>query len=204
MKRFKIILLSLVFAVNFLIAPPSWADPNLTTTPDYAEVIQAIDALLHPKAAASGAAKPKPEEVQQQLGDLKLQKYILETTEDWAQCRNETGKTLAVYARKPKQPATGNTLFYLANGQTTDDDWNCDGIYLPSGTDLAGKTLAEPQAIKVVAGTQLVTAADPAKGTLSLNVAPAKVFRAGEGDWSIPALTQTDIDAQTPNAPIED
>jgi hypothetical protein len=204
MKRFKIVLVILAFAVNLLIAPPSWADPDLTATPDYVEVTQAIDALLNPKAAAPGAVKPKPEEIQQQLGDLKLQKYILETTKDWAQCRNETGKTLAVYAHKPKQPASANTLFYLANGQTTDDDWNCDGIYLPSGTDLAGKTLTEPQAIKVVAGTQLVAKTDPVTGTLALNIAPAKVFKAGEGDWSIPTLAQADIDAQKPNAPIED
>jgi hypothetical protein len=69
---------------------------------------------------------------------------------------------------------------------------------------LAGKTLREHQVIKVVAGTQLIATADPVKGTLALNVPPAKVFKAGEGDWSIPTLTQGDIDAQTPNAPIED
>jgi hypothetical protein len=203
MKRFKILLVALAFAVNLLIAPPSWADPDLTTTPEYAEVTQAIDALLNPKPAAPGALKPKPEDVQQQLGDLKLQKYILETTQDWARCRNETGKTLGVYAHKPKQPAA-NTLFYLADGQSTDDDWNCDGIYLPSGTNLAGKTLTEPEAVKIVAGTRLVAKVNPETGAVALNVPPAKIFKAGEGDWSIPTLAQADIDAQKPNAPIDD
>lgn len=202
MKLLNVLLATFVLAVSLLIAPPSWAGPDLTTTPDYTEVTQAIDALLHPKAVP-GAAQPKPEEVQQQLGNLKLQKYILETTKDWAQCRNETGKTLAIYAHKPKQSLGGNTLFYLANGQTTDDDWNCDGVYFPSDTNLAGQTLTEPQAVKVVAGTQLVAKANP-EGAVELNIAPAKVFKAGEGDWSIPTLAQADINAQTPNAPVED
>jgi hypothetical protein len=67
MKLFKIVLLALAFAVNLLIAPPSWADPDLTAAPNYAEVTQAIDSLLNPKPAAPSAVKPKPEEVQQQL-----------------------------------------------------------------------------------------------------------------------------------------
>jgi hypothetical protein len=110
-------------------AQPSWADPvNLTSTPDYTEVTQAIDNLLKVKASP-GKSSLSPEAIAQQLGELKLQKYILEAAKDYAQCRNETGKTLAVYAHKGKKSLTHSTLYYLANGQTTDDDWNCDGVY---------------------------------------------------------------------------
>lgn len=210
MKLFKIALVALVLLVNLVIAQPSWADPNLTKSPDYTEVTQAIDKLLKVKDTPD-QSEYTPEEIQQQLGELKLQKYILETAKDWAQCRNETGKTLAVYAHKPKQAAQ-NTLYFLANGQITDDDWDCDGVYLPSGSKVAGLTaadaqvqdLAEPLAIKVVDGTQLVAKSNPETGAVEFNITPAKVFKANEVSWSIPNLSQADIDANVPNAPIED
>ncbi len=210
MKLFKIALVALVLLVNLVIAQPSWADPNLTKSPDYTEVTQAIDNLLKVKDTPD-QSEYTPEQIQQQLGELKLQKYILETATDWAQCRNETGKTLAVYAHKPKKAAQ-NTLYFLANGQITDDDWDCDGVYLPSGTKVAGLTaadaqaqdLAEPLAIKVVDGTQLVAKSNPETGAVEFNITPAKVFKANEVSWSIPNLSQADIDANVPNAPIED
>ena len=212
MKRFKIALVALMLLVNLLVAQPSWAGrPNLTTGSDYTEVTQAIDNLLKLKDTPD-QTKYKPEEIQQQLGELKLQKYILETAKDWAQCRNETGKTLAVYAHKPKNASQGNTLYFLGNGQVTDDDWDCDGVYLPSATKVAGLTLtdaqaqelAAPLAINVVDGTQLVAKTNPETGAIEFNITPAKVFKSGEGNWSIPTLSQADIDAAIPNAPIED
>ena len=106
MDCFKIICVSLTLLVNLLLAQPSWADPvNLTSTPDYTEVTQAIDNLLKVKASPDKSSL-SPEGIAQQLGELKLQKYILETAKDYAQCRNETGKTLAVYAHKGKKPLT--------------------------------------------------------------------------------------------------
>jgi hypothetical protein len=210
MKLFKIALVALVVLVNLVIAQPSWADrPNLTITPEYTEVTQAINTLLQAKAAPDQTSLT-PEEIEQQLGELKLQKYILETAKDWAQCQNQTGKTLAVYAHKPKKFAQPSTLYYLANGQITDDDWNCDGVYLPSGTLVTGlaaangQELTEPLAVKVVGGTQLIAKTNPNTGAVEFNVNPAKVFKAGESNWSVPSLSQADIDAQFPNAPIED
>jgi hypothetical protein len=212
MKLFKFALVALVLLVNLVVAQPSWAErPNLTTGSDYTEVTQAINNLLKAKDTPD-QSNYTPEEIQQQLGELNLQKYILETAQDWAQCRNQTGKTLAVYAHKPKNASQGNTLFFLGNGQVTDDDWDCDGVYLPSATKVAGLTpadaqvqdLAEPLAIKVVDGTQLIAKTNPETGAVEFNITPAKLFKAGEGNWSIPNLTQADIDATFPNAPIED
>ncbi|MBV8883203.1 MAG: hypothetical protein JO235_04280 [Chroococcidiopsidaceae cyanobacterium CP_BM_RX_35] len=212
MNLCKIVLVVLVLMVNLVVVQPSWADRlNLTKSADYTEVTQAIDSLLQTKNTPN-QSKFTPEELQQELGELKLQKYILETAKDWAQCRNETGKTLGVYAHKPKQAALGNTLYFLGNGRTTDDDWDCDGVYLPIGTKVASLTvtnpqdqeLTEPLAIKVVDGTQLVAKTNPERGAIVLNVIPAKVFKAGEGNWSIPNLSPADIDAKVPNAPIED
>ncbi|MBD1864115.1 MULTISPECIES: hypothetical protein [Trichocoleus] len=206
MKLFKVVLVALVLLVNLVIAPASWADrPKLTNTPEYTEVTQAINSLLQVKSAPnrSGLA---PDEIEQQLGELKLQKYILETATEWAQCRNNTGKTLAVYAHKAKKAAQPSTLYYLGSGKITDDDWNCDGVYLPSGALIANRDqpLAEPLALKVTPGTQLIAKNDPETGLLEFNVNPAQVFRAGETNWSIPNLSQANIDAKVPNAPIED
>lgn len=210
MKLFKIALVALVLMVNLVVAQPSWAGkPNLTQGSDYTEVTQAIDNFLQIQDTPN-QSQYTPEEIQQQLGELKLQKYILETAQDWAQCSNKTGKTLAVYAHKPKQAQQENILYFLANGQMTDSDWDCDGVYLPSGSKVVGITaantqkLVEPLAIKVVDGTQLVANANPETGAVKFNVAPAKVFKAGEVNWLIPNLSQADIDAQIPNAPIED
>ena len=212
MKLFKIALVALVLLVNLVVAQPSWAGrPNLTQGSDYTEVNQAIDKLLNIKDEP-GDSQYTPDEIEQQLGDLKLQKYILETAQDWAQCRNETGKTLAVYAHKPKKALQGNTLYFLGSGQITDDDWDCDGVYLPSGTKVAGLTpgdtqgqeLVEPLAIKIVDGTQLVAKTNPETGAVEFNVAPAKVLKAGDVNWSVPNLSQAEIDAAKPNAPIND
>ena len=188
-----------------MLAQPVWADPpKLTATPEYTEVTEAIDHLLQAKASPD-QTDLLPEAIEQQLGDLKLQKYILESATEWAQCRNETGKTLAVYAHKAKS-AAAPALYYLGSGQTTDDDWNCDGIYLPTGTKVAGlltDPLTEPLALKVTSGAQFVAKAYP-EGALAFNLNPAKMFKAGEGNLPILDLAQTAIESTQPNAPIED
>jgi hypothetical protein len=208
MKLFKSLLVVLLILVNLVVARPSLADPNLTKTSDYTEVTQAITELMNASEAPDQSGYTA-EEIQQKLADLRFQKYVLETAEDWAQCRNETGKTLAIYAHKPKKQE--NTLYYLGTGEETDDDWDCDGVYLPSGAKVAGiptntpgQELTEPLALKIVDGTQLVATSNPETGVVEFNVSPAKVFRAGDVNWSIPNLSQVDIDSAIPNAPIDD
>lgn len=209
MKLCKSLLIAIVLLINLVIISPAWADrPKLTETPDYAVVTQTIQDLLQAKAAPDLGGY-KPEELQQKLGDLQLQKYILETASGWAQCRNNTRKTLAVYAHKSKKANSASTLYYLGDGQITENEWNCDGVYLPAGTQVAGLTtdeqgLAEPVALKIVSGTQLVASVNPETSVVEFNVNPAQIFKDGEGGWAVPTLTQADIDAQTPNAPIED
>ena len=80
-------------------------------------------------------------------------------------------------------------------------------MLLPSGIQVAGiadQELTEPLAVKFVPGTQFVATANPDTGVVELNVTPAKVFKVGEGTWAIPSLSQTDIDTQALNAPIDD
>jgi hypothetical protein len=210
LKKFLIVLLILI---NFIFAQPSWASRSkLTQTPEYTEVTQSLNQLLQDKASPQDSEYTLLK-IEQKIGQLQLQKYILETASDPAQCRNETGNTLAVYAHKGKK-AQQPTLFYLGNGKVTDDDWNCDGVYLPSGAKLANATtlaieeLAEAEAFKIVPGTQLVVSTNSQTGAYELNVSPAKVFKTGdktvESSWSIPNLSISDVSTQVPNAPIDD
>jgi hypothetical protein len=210
--KLKSVLIILLILINFLFAQPSWASiAKLTQTPEYTEVTESLNKLLQAKTAPQENSEYTPAEIEQKIGQLQLQKYILETASHSAQCRNETGNTLAIYAHKGKKAPT---LFYLGNGKYTDDDWSCDGVYLPSGAKLANATslgiqeLTEAQALKITPGTQLVISTNPQTGAYELNVSPAKVFKAGdqavENSWSIPNLSISDISTQVPNAPIDD
>ena len=162
------------------------------------DLLQAKDA---PDQAGYDAAG-----LQQKIGELQLQKYILESATEWGQYRNETGKTIGVYAHKPTKKAAftsdASTLYYLADGEETDDDWNCDGVLLPTGATVAGiggeQALTEPLAVKLVSGTQLVAKADPTTGIVELNVPATKVLKAADSTWTIPTVSQTDIDAKLP------
>jgi hypothetical protein len=205
MKKLKLLLVLLMCLVSFAIAGPASADPIAKKSPDYPVVTQALNDLLQLQKDPNQTTY-KSEELQQKIADAKLQKYLMESVEGWGTCRNETGKTLAVYAHKPKASAI-NTLYYLGAGQETDDDWDCDGIYLPSDAKLAGFSLAgaDPIALKILDGSRLVTTTNPATGEMELNLplALTQLVKAGEVNGAIPAMAQADIDAQPPNAPID-
>lgn len=207
MQFFKIFLVTLVFILNLVIAQPSWAAKNFTKGADYTEVTQELNNLL-PLQNTPEQAGYTPEQFQQRLLQLQSQKTIIETANKRAQCRNETGKTLAVYANKGKKYPT--QLYYLAAGQITDDDWDCDGIYLPAGTQVVLSPNSQPEqltdaiAIKFVDGTQSIAKTNSATGVIELNVEPAKIFRTGEGNWSIPSLSQAEIDTQIPSPQLID
>ncbi len=207
MQFLKIILVTLVLMVNLVIAQPSWASKDFTKGADYAEVTQALNQLLTVKDTPEQAGYT-PEQFQQRLAQLQSQKNVIETARKRAQCRNETGKTLAVYANKPKKSPT--QLYFLGAGTITDDDWDCDGIYLPAGSQVVLGPNAQPQeltqaiAVKFVDGTQSVARTNLATGAIELNVEPAKVFKAGESSWLLPTFSQADIDTQIPTPQLID
>jgi hypothetical protein len=207
MQFLKIVLVALVFIVNLAIAQPSWAGKDFTKGADYAEVTQSLNELLQVKDAPEQAGYT-PEQFQQRLSELQSQKTIIETATKRAQCRNATGKTLGIYANKPKKSPT--QLYFLGAGKITDDDWDCDGIYLPAGTQVVlspnaqVEELTEPIAVNFVDGTQSSAIINPVSGAIELNVAPAKVFKSGESTWLLPTLSQAEIDTQVPNKQIID
>lgn len=207
MQFIKIVLVALVFILNLTFAQPSWAGKDFTKGADYVEVTQELNQLLTAKANPEQAGYT-PEQFQERLSQLQSQKYVMETARKRAQCFNQTSRTLGVYANKPKKSPT--QLYFLAAGQITDDDWDCDGIYFPAGTQVVLtpnteiQPLTEPIAVKFVDGTQSIARTNPATGAIELNVAPAKVFKAGEGNWLLPTLSQADIDVQVPSPQLID
>jgi hypothetical protein len=208
MKRFQVVIVALVLLLNLVIAKPSWADrekPPYFENSDYIEVTQTLTNLLTTKNAPPEGTNP--EDIQKQISDLQFQKYTLETGINWGQCRNETGKTLGVYGEKKKKSGTSydNALYFLPTGQTTEDKWDCDGIYVPSDVKISGlDTAGVPAVIKIVDGTQLVAKTNPETGEVELNIPPAKVFKAGEVNWFIPDVAQAAIDTRVPNAPTNE
>lgn len=217
MRFLKLVLVVLVIAANLVFAPASWAEsdkPKYTSNPDYIEVSQTLNTLLAAKNSTEENESYTPEELQKKIAQLEFQKYTLETGKNWGQCRNDTGKTLAVYGPKRKKAASSyeNALYFLGAGQTTEHKWDCDGIYLPSdvkATDLSvGDKLAQALtggvAVKIVDGTQFVATANPDTAAVEFNVPTAKVFKPGDANWFVPDVTQAYIDTQVPNAPTEE
>ncbi len=207
MRFIKIFFVGLLLCVNLVIAQPSWASKDFTKGADYAEVTQALNQLLQVKDTPEEAGYT-PEQFQQRLTQLESQKKTIETAKKRAQCRNETGKTIGVYASDGGK--TPSELYFLAAGQITDDDWDCDGFYLPAGTQVVFspntpvQELTEPIAVKFVDGTQSVATADPTTGAIQLNLEPAHVLKAAESNGLIPTLSQADIDTQIPSRELID
>jgi hypothetical protein len=207
MKLWKTILLGLLLCLNIAIAKPALADrPNFQDNPDYIEITDNLNKLLDAKEKKSFPEGITASDVNQKITQLQFEKYIMETGEETTVCRNETGKSLAVYGSKPKKidSTYDNALYLLPDGQTTDDDWNCEGVYLPNDVKVAGLDLNSAAAVKVLNGTNLVVKANPDTGVYELNLPPAKVFKAGEANWDIPDLSQASLDIQYPKAPIDD
>lgn len=215
MKSFKFLLITLVFLATLVFAQPSWADkPKFLKNPDYIEVNKALENLSALKQAQSQTENSNPEEIQKKIDELEFQKYALETGVNWGQCRNETGRTIAVYGPKPDfddddfNYQYDNGLYFLASGQTTKEKWDCNGVYLPQGvTTVVGnpegqvQELTEPIAVKIVDGTQLIVTANPDNDAIEFSVPAAKVYKAGEANWFIPNVSQALIDTRVPNAP---
>jgi hypothetical protein len=209
MTFLKIAFVACTLLLNLIFAPFALADAGkFMKSPDYQMVSQKIDDLLQTKANLKAGESSDP--INQKLTALLNQKYILETAAERASCSNQTGKTLGVYLQSKKAAAdVAPTLYYLGDGDTTDDELTCKGVYLPTGTNVAfslldpAQSLSQPLAATIVEGTRLAVKTNAETGAVEFNLPPAEVLKAGEAALDIPSLQQTDIDAQKPNAPSD-
>ncbi|MEH2064005.1 MAG: hypothetical protein V7K50_17355 [Nostoc sp.] len=216
MKIWKSLLIVLMIVANLAFAQPSFADrPKFSKNPDYIEVTKALNELTQTKDAQTQAEGFTPEEIQQKIDELAFQKYALETGINWGQCENQTGNTIAVYGKRPNSEENedaiyDNGLYFLADGQSTKNNWDCDGIYLPNDVKVAnftsnpngqGEELTGSAALKILDGTQLVIKTNPDTAAIELNVPTVKVLNSKEANWFIPDISQALIDTRVPNAP---
>jgi hypothetical protein len=190
MKLLQITLVMIVFLVNLAIAQPSLADkPKVSKNPDYIEVTKTLNGLLQNQE--SEGTTP---ELKQQIDELQLQKAAIESGVTWGQCRNETGKTLAIYGSASENK---DALYFLADGQTTPDGWDCNGIYLPSDAKFAGIDSTNPAVFKILDGTRLIAKLDPDTSEITFNVPPVKDSQKAKA--SLPNVSQTFIDSRIPS-----
>jgi hypothetical protein len=216
MKVWKSLLILLMIFANLVFAQPSFADrPKFSKNPDYIEVTKALNELSQTKDTQTQVEGLTPEEIQKRTEELTLQKYALETGINWGKCENQTGNTIAVYGKRPndednEDAAYDNGLYFLANGQSTKNNWDCDGIYLPTDVKVAnftsspngkGEELTGPVALKILDGTQLVVKTNPDTAAIELNVPTVKVLNSNKANWFIPEISQNIIDTRVPNAP---
>ncbi|MBD2204540.1 hypothetical protein H6G33_20160 [Calothrix sp. FACHB-1219] len=213
MKTCKYFLMLALLLVNLVIAPPSFADrPKFTKNPDYVALTKEMERLQTVKKTQSQLEGYTPEQIDQAIDELTLEKYVFESGVDWGQCTNETGKTIGVYGPEPglddDEYSEGSALYFLANGQTTEDRWNCKGIYLPNDVKVTalsqdGQTqeVAGGVAIKIPIGANLVLRANPDTGVLEFNQAGTKIVKSGDVNWFIPNVSQAIVDARVTNAP---
>ncbi|WP_392533959.1 hypothetical protein [Nostoc sp. C117] len=218
MKIWKSLLIVLMILANLAFAQPSFADrPKFSKNPDYIEVTKTLNELSQTKNAETGVQYLTPEQIQKRTEELTLQKYALETGVNWGQCDNQTGNTIAVYGKTPngeenEDAVYDNGLYFLADGQSTQNNWDCDGIYLANDTKVAnftsspdgkGQELVGPVALKIFDGTHLVVKTNPDTAAIELNVPTVKVLNSNsnKAKWFIPDISQAVINTRVPNAP---
>ena len=190
---FKIALVLLIFVVNLAIAQPSLADrPKVSKNPDYIQVTKTLNGLL-----ALQETQDVTPELQQQIDELSLQKAAIESGVTWGQCSNETGNTIAIFGPTSSESKTGdNSLYFLANSETTPEGWDCQGIYLPSGINVTGIE-STPAVFKILDGTRLVASRNPDSSAIEFNVPALKSSQ--ENGATIPNISQAFIESRIPS-----
>ena len=87
MKLLRNLVIALMLVCSLAIAQPAWANkPPVTSNPDYIAVNEELAAATDPL----------------EIAKLQFEKYIIETGESFAECRNLTTSPLIVYGKKSK------------------------------------------------------------------------------------------------------
>ncbi|MBD2666064.1 hypothetical protein B6N60_04965 [Richelia sinica FACHB-800] len=204
-----------IFCATLIFSVPAFADPpRYEKNPDYIAVTKDLSFLQNAKAQQTPLEGYTPEEIDQRISELELQKFAFESGVDWGQCSNQTGKTLAIYGPAGNSQEGNNinptALYFLGDGQTTKNKWNCKGIYIPAdvsaialGVNGDKQELTGGVVIKVPNGTQLVLKTNQDTGAIEFNQAGTQILQPGEINWFIPNVSQAIVDARIANAPTK-
>ncbi|MEB3149734.1 MAG: hypothetical protein VKL60_12005 [Sphaerospermopsis sp.] len=215
MKSLKYILMIALCCISLLFSESALADPpRYRKNPDYIALSQQLNQLANAKATQTLPQGYTPEQLEQKISDLKLQKLAFESGIDWGQCINQTGKTIAIYGPEPNLEeddySPGSALYFLGDNQTTKNKWNCQGVYIPSdvkavavGLDGENQELTGDSIVKVTNGTKLVLTTNPDTGVIEFSQAGTQILKPGEINWFIPNVSQAIVDARVINAPAQ-
>lgn len=215
MKSLKYILMIAICCISLLFSESALADPpRYNKNPDYIALTKQLNQLETAQATQTPPESYTPEQLQQIISDLELQKLAFESGIDWGQCSNQTGKNLAIYGPEPNLEeddySQGAALYFLGDGQITKNKWNCKGIYFPVdikvvalGLDGQNQELTGGVVVKVPNGTKLVLNSNPDTGAIEFNQAGTQILKPGEINWFIPNISQAIVDARVTNAPTK-
>lgn len=200
----------LVFTVNLLCAPPALADRPLSENSDYLAASQALSQLTAEREKKQKAGEAIPEPLESQIEQLTAQTFALESGETWGQCENTSGQVVGVYGPEPDDADNyryNTGLYFLANGETTAIEWDCEGVLIPKGTkaiatlpDGTNQEFTGLAALKVADGTRVTISQDP-EGQLTLSTAPTAAVNASKAKWPLPNLSQKVISQRPLDAP---
>lgn len=207
MKFLRTILVCLVLLANLMLATPALADPpKLDQNSDYQQITQALTDLLQARDQNQlPEDMSSTEQLQQTITGLQYQKYVIEAGRGVTECRNNTGRSIAVYGPTSKKLTSefDNTLYLLPSGEETDGGWNCEGVFLPSDVKVAGLDVDTAGAAKFLSGARLTVNENPDTGAIEFNLPPTQVFKPGEINWNIPNVPEAGLDPQLPKAPLD-
>jgi hypothetical protein len=207
LRFFSIVLACLILWTNFLVAQPAFADrPKLDRNLDYLELTETLDGLLQSRTNQElPEGISSTEQLQQKIAELQYQKYVVEMGEGYGECQNNTSQPIVVYGPKSKKSTAtyDNERYLLAAGETTDEDWDCDGVYLPNDAKVAGLDLGAAGAVKILDGTRFVISEDPNTQAIDFNLPPAQVFKSGDINWDIPDVASSAIAQPLLQAPTD-
>lgn len=206
MKLMRAILVSLVLVVMVLVTPAFADAPKLDQNADYQQITKNLADLLQARNTdqlPEGISSTK--ELERSITGLQYQKYVVESGKGVTECYNNTGRPIAVYGPTTKKRTSqfDNTLYLLPSGEETDDDWNCEGVFLPSNLKVAGLNVGTASAAKFLSGTRLTISENQETGAIEFNLPPTQVFKAGEVNWEIPDVAEAELSPQLPEAPLD-
>lgn len=188
---------------------PAFADAGqYLSSESYGEVAAELKSL---QPLPGSSSRPLSPDQQQRLADLQLLEQTIANSDDRAQISNESSHSVGIFARYKKElPSQAANFYVLAPGNSTDDDYNVVGLYVPANVNLSwgenGKAAAAqaPRVARVLDGEVLSVTDNPEQAdTYSLSLPAFSVAAQVKGLASLPNLDQSKLDLERETAPVD-
>ncbi|CAB1083586.1 hypothetical protein D1AOALGA4SA_11139 [Olavius algarvensis Delta 1 endosymbiont] len=118
---------------------------------------------------------------------------------------NNSGEGLLVYGPRRQSSRFDNSLYFLPNGRTTPDNWDCDGFYVPNdriADQLVLSDVPGPAMVKYVDGQHpTIDMGEPGHYECPLNYSVYRRGEEGAPNWEIPDIPFSQIPGTYPEVP---